>query len=116
MHHALRTAVLLLALVAGPALAAEDTTWWSLRPLTLPTPPAAAPAGFDNWARTPIDRFILARLHEKGLEPAPEADRRTLLRRLTFDLLGLPPTPEEVEAFAADLAPDAYEKVVERLL
>lgn len=64
----------------------------------------------------PIDRFILTRLELEGLKPAPEADRRTLIRRLSFDLLGLPPTPEEVDAFVNDPAPDAYEKLVDRLL
>src|SRR5262249_25791681 len=64
----------------------------------------------------PIDRFILARLEAVGLKPAPEADRRTLARRLSLDLTGLPPTPKEVEAFVADAAPDAYEKYVERLM
>src|SRR5262249_32815067 len=68
------------------------------------------------WPRTPIDRFILAKLEAKGLAPSPEADRRTLLRRVTFDLVGLPPTPEEVEAFVHDRSPDAYEKVIDRLL
>ncbi len=65
---------------------------------------------------TPIDRFLLAKLEAKGLKPAAEADRRTLIRRLTFDLIGLPPKPEEVEAFVADSSPDAYEKLVDRLL
>jgi hypothetical protein len=68
------------------------------------------------WAREPLDRFILARLEAEGLKPSPEADRVALLRRVTFDLTGLPPTPAEVEAFLADRSPDAYEKVVDRLL
>jgi hypothetical protein len=68
------------------------------------------------WAREPIDRFILARLEAERLKPSPEADRVTLLRRVTFDLTGLPPTPAEVDAFLADRSPDAYEKVVDRLL
>ncbi len=68
------------------------------------------------WARTPIDRFILAKLEEKGLKPAAPADRRTLLRRATYDLIGLPPTPEETAAFINDKSPNAYEKVVDRLL
>ena len=68
------------------------------------------------WVASPIDAFILDRLEDKGLAPSPPADRRTLLRRVTFDLTGLPPTPEEVEAFEADASPDAFEKVVDRLL
>src|SRR5581483_2421045 len=65
---------------------------------------------------TPIDRFIVARLEEEGLAPSPPADKRTLLRRLSFDLIGLPPTPAELDAFIADHGPDAYEKQVDRLL
>jgi hypothetical protein len=105
----------------GPAAASSSQsqktgrTWWSLRPITNPTVPRLS-AEESAWARTPIDAFIVARLREKGLEPAPEADRRTLIRRLSFDLLGLPPTPEEVAAFLADRAPDAYERLVDRLL
>ena len=63
-----------------------------------------------------IDRFIRARLAPEQLEPAPEADRRTLIRRLSFDLIGLPPTPDEVDAFVNDIRPDAYERLVDRLL
>jgi hypothetical protein len=88
-------------------------TWWSLRPLNRPPLPAISnPA----WARTPIDAFILAKLEEKGLAPSPPADRRTLIRRVCFDVIGLPPTPEEIEAFVNDSAPDAYEKLIDRLL
>jgi hypothetical protein len=68
------------------------------------------------WVRNPIDRFILADLEKRGLQPAPEADRRTLARRLSLDLIGLPPAPAEVEAFVNDKAPDAYEKYVDRLM
>src|SRR5262249_30602846 len=66
--------------------------------------------------RTPIDAFVIAKLREKGLRPAPEAERRTLIRRLSFDLTGLPPAPDEVTAFVNDPATDAYEKLVDRLL
>ncbi len=66
--------------------------------------------------QNPIDAFIFSRLEQKGILPSPEADRRTLLRRLTLDLIGLPPTPQELQAFLADRSPDAYEKVVDRLL
>ena len=69
-----------------------------------------------KWVVSPVDAFILARLEQNGLAPSPAADRRTLLRRATFDLIGLPPTPEEIVAFEQDGAPGAYEKVVERLL
>jgi hypothetical protein len=86
---------------------------WSLRPVKRPALPAVKAAA---WCRNPIDRFILAKLEAKGLAPAPQADRRTLLRRVTFDLIGLPPTPQEVDAFLADRSAHAYEKVVDRLL
>jgi hypothetical protein len=87
--------------------------WWSLQPVGHPAPPAVER---DDWPRNAIDRFILARLESKGLEPAPEADRRVLIRRLSFDLTGLPPAPEEVARFVADSDPRAYEKLVDRLL
>jgi mono/diheme cytochrome c family protein len=69
-----------------------------------------------GWVRNPVDAFILARLEREGLSPSPEADRATLIRRVTLDLTGLPPTPAEVDAFLSDPAPDAYEKLVDRLL
>ncbi len=90
----------------------EAKTWWSLLPLNRPSVPNET----SSWIRTPIDAFILAKLREKGLEHSPEADRRTLIRRLTYDLHGLPPSPEDVDAFVADNSPDAYEKLVDRLL
>ncbi len=86
---------------------------WSL---ITPQRPLLPEVGKDARPGNAIDRFILARLAHEGLQPAPEADRRTLIRRLSFDLLGLPPAPEEVDAFVADSAPDAYEKLVDRLL
>jgi hypothetical protein len=86
---------------------------WAWRPVRPQAPPAVKDAG---WPRGPVDRFLLARLEEKGLAPAPDTDRRTLLRRLSFDLIGLPPTEEEVEAFVGDPSPRAVEKVVDRLL
>jgi hypothetical protein len=85
---------------------------WAFQPLNRAKPLADS----SGWARNDIDRFILAELQAKGLKPSPEADRRTLIRRVTLDLTGLPPTPEEVEAFAADSTKTAYEKVVDRLL
>lgn len=69
-----------------------------------------------RWAANDIDRFILSKLEERGLQPSPAADRRTLIRRATFDLLGLPPMPEEIEAFLNDRAPGAFERVIDRLL
>jgi hypothetical protein len=91
----------------------ERAQHWSFQPLR----GAALPEVKDNgWPRTPIDRFILAGLEARGLRPGPEADRRTWLRRVTFDLIGLPPTTAEIAAFLADRSPEAYEKVVDRLL
>ncbi len=81
-----------------------------------PKRPSLPATKMQGWARNGIDHFILARLEKEGWKPSPEADRRTLIRRLTLDLLGLPPTPQEVDAFVNDTAPNAYEKVVDRLL
>jgi hypothetical protein len=86
---------------------------WSLKPISEAVPPSVRP---NDWIRNPIDRFVLATLEASGGAPAREADRRTLARRLAFDLTGLPPAPEEVDAFVVDRAPDAYERFVERLL
>lgn len=99
----------------GAAGSADGFDWWSLRPLARPLAPVLAPEDAAR-ARNPVDAFVLAKLREKGLPPSPEADRRTLIRRLSFDLIGLPPTPAEIVAFAADPAPDAYEKLVDRLI
>jgi len=86
---------------------------WSLKKPDRPTPPVVQNR---DWLRNPIDAFVLAKLESVGLKPAEEADRRTLARRLSFDLIGLPPTPDDVEAFVADPSPDAYEKYVDRLM
>ena len=86
---------------------------WSFLP---PKRPAISAVKNGEWVRNAIDNFVLARLEKDGLAPSPEADRRSLIRRVTYDLTGLPPTPEEVEAFVADASSDAYEKVVDRLL
>lgn len=86
---------------------------WSFIP---PKRPAIPSVRNQAWAKNPIDSFILSRLEREGLEPSPETDRRTLIRRVTFDLTGLPPTPGEVDAFLNDHSPNAYEKVVDRLL
>jgi hypothetical protein len=81
-----------------------------------PKRPTVPPTKDQQWARTPIDRFILSRLEKEGLKPSEEADKPALIRRVSYDLTGLPPTPNEVTAFVADVSPNAYEKVVDRLL
>jgi hypothetical protein len=86
--------------------------WAFVKPNRPPLPTVKNP----RWVRNPIDHFILARLEQEGLQPSPEADKATLIRRATLDLTGLPPTPAEVEAFLADTSPDAYEELVDRLL
>ena len=78
--------------------------------------PSRRPSRTRTWVRNPIDAFVLAGLEARGLQPTPPADKATLLRRVTFDLIGLPPTPDEIDAFLNDESPDAYEKVVDRLL
>jgi Protein of unknown function (DUF1553)/Protein of unknown function (DUF1549) len=101
----------ILLSATGSVLAAEKP--WPYYPPTRPPVPAVkTPA----WVRNPVDAFILAKLEAQALSPAPEADRATLLRRVTFDLVGLPPEPAEVQAFVNDPDPDAYEKAVARLL
>ncbi len=91
----------------------EHRAYWAFQPLKAAAPPEVKNAA---WARTGIDRFVLARLEREGLTPVPAADKRTLLRRVTLDLTGLPPTPDEIDAFLADASPGALEKVVDRLL
>ncbi|MEZ6013595.1 MAG: DUF1553 domain-containing protein [Planctomycetota bacterium] len=95
----------------------EWRDFWAYTPLADPVPPAETrlPDGAE-WSAHPIDRFVLAGLSAAGLTPSPRADRRTLIRRVSLDLVGLPPTPEEVAAFLDDDAPDAWEKVIDRLL
>jgi hypothetical protein len=92
---------------------AEYKTHWSFIPPTSPPPPKVKRT---DWLRTPIDAFILAKLEAAGLSPSPEADRYTLARRVSLDLVGLPPTPAELDAFVNDPSPDAYERYVDRLL
>jgi hypothetical protein len=114
LPRAARRLVLLVALMTGPAACAADGRGaWPLVPLHRPAVPGIRDR---TWVRNPIDAFVLARLEAAGLGPAPQADRLTLLRRVTFDLTGLAPTPEEVAAFVADDRPGAYERVVDRLL
>jgi Protein of unknown function (DUF1553)/Protein of unknown function (DUF1549)/Planctomycete cytochrome C len=94
----------------------QDVAWWSLQPVKRPPVPTVASPELRNWPRNSIDCFVLDRLLDKGLRPSPQADRRALIRRVTFDLIGLPPTPDEIEAFLSDAGSVAYENVVDRLL
>ncbi|MBC7965071.1 MAG: DUF1549 domain-containing protein, partial [Fuerstia sp.] len=87
--------------------------WWSLQPLRSPQPPTTTRPG---WTSNPVDAFVDAKLHEAGLAPSIEGDKRTLIRRLSFDLLGLPPTPDEINAFLTDTSDRAYENLVDRIL
>jgi len=118
-----RTAVAALTLLAGSSLlisaeaehkfTSAQRKYWALQPVAKPAPPAVKNKA---WARNPIDAFILAKLEEKKLRPAPKADKITLIRRASLDLTGLPPRPEDVDAFLADRSPKAFEKVIDRLL
>ncbi|HND53711.1 MAG TPA: DUF1549 domain-containing protein, partial [Pirellulaceae bacterium] len=116
---------------APPVFSPEEKSFWAyqvVREPPLPTIPPlptlpkvepmskAAKASYEQWLKSPVDRFVLQKLDERRLAPAPQADKLTLLRRATFDLTGLPPSSEEVEAFVADDSPQAFEKVVNRLL
>jgi mono/diheme cytochrome c family protein len=94
----------------------QGAKWSAHWAFVAPTRPARPKVKDGAWPREPLDRFILARLEAKGLRPSPEADKVTLIRRVTLDLTGLPPTPAEVDAFLADRSPEAYERVVDRLL
>jgi mono/diheme cytochrome c family protein len=86
---------------------------WAFKPIRKQVIPAV---GNTNWVANPIDAFVLAKLESNGMKPSPPTDKRTLIRRATYDLIGLPPTPEEVDAFVNDTSPDAYAKVIDRLL
>jgi hypothetical protein len=103
----------------GAVTAAAPYDWekakqhWSFRPVQDPAPPRVLPG---EWSRTAIDRFVKAKLDTQKLAPQPRASKLALIRRVTYDLIGLPPTPEEVDAFLKDLSPHAFEKVVDRLL
>jgi hypothetical protein len=98
---------------AGGAVVRARSNHWSFQPIQRPTPPEVRQRA---WVRNDIDRFVLARLEKEQIEPSPEADRVTLIRRLSFDLLGLPPSPREVDDFLHDKRPDAYERLADRLL
>ncbi|MGE3316057.1 MAG: DUF1553 domain-containing protein [Planctomycetaceae bacterium] len=99
----------------GVILKERREEWWSLLPIVRPPVPSLHQDDLSR-VRTPVDAFILSALRQKGLAPSPEADRRTLIRRLTFDLHGLPPTPDEIATFVNDSRPDTYERLVDRLL
>jgi len=92
---------------------AEGRKFWSYQPVKDPPLPAVR---HKDWVKNPIDNFVLAKLEEKRLSPGADASKRTLIRRATFDLIGLPPTPDEIAAFLKDSSPDAFAKVIERLL
>ena len=87
--------------------------WWAWQPLVRPEVPSVEDS---DWVRTPVDAFVLAKLEDAGIEPAPAADRRTLIKRVSYDLTGLQPTPEDVEAFVTDPRPDAYERMIDGYL
>src|SRR5205085_2242909 len=91
---------------------ADSKDFWSFKKPVQPPVPVVK----GDWAKSPIDAFIEEKLSASGLQPAGQADKRTLIRRATFDLTGLPPTPQDVAAFEADNSPDAFEKVLDRLL
>lgn len=101
------------AIRANGVITEEDRQFWSFRPIENPPLPSMTDV---DWPRGPIDLFVLKRLEEEDLAPVPEADRRTWIRRATFDLLGLPPDEEDVAAFVVDQREDAYQRVVDRLL
>src|SRR5262249_15008003 len=101
------------SLASGFAITDADRRYWAFQPITRPPVPDFGPAlGVQN----PIDQFVLAKLNAKGRSFAAPVDRSTLIRRVTFDLTGLPPTPEEVNTFVRDESTDAYERLVGRLL
>ena len=99
--------------IAETPISATDRDHWAFEPLKTPSLPDVKDA---TWCRTPIDRFILAKLEEDGLTPMPAASRRTLLRRVMFDVTGLPPSPAQIDAFLADTRPDAWEQFIDELL
>jgi hypothetical protein len=104
---------------AGTGDAPKGVDWqaaqshWAFQPIARPVPPAV---NDESWIQSPIDRFVLSRLESEGMRPAPSADKQTLIRRATFDLTGLPPTVEEVDAFLADQSPDSFARVIDHLL
>jgi mono/diheme cytochrome c family protein len=108
-----QTAAAASPVVPGRAITPQQRSYWAFQPIRNPEVPAVRHA---DRVRTPVDAFIFARLEREGLEPAPEASKVDLVRRVTYDLTGLPPTPGEIDAFVRDAAPDAYERLIDRLL
>src|SRR5437868_9944423 len=102
-----------VALFAAETFTQRQRDFWSFQKVKDQAPPAVRDTA---WAKNAIDRFVLARLESKGLRPSPPADKATLLRRASFDLTGLPPTPAELQAFLADNSPPAFEELADRLL
>src|SRR5689334_17442426 len=94
---------------------AAEHKHWAFQPRTHPAVPTFQLVAEQKWVKTPVDAFVLARMKREGLEPSPVADRNTLIRRLSLDLTGLPPTPSEIRQFVND-RPEAWEKAVDRLL
>ncbi len=107
--------VVTAAVLSGtqPQTGRADEPHWAFHPLELPLIPECSD---DNWARNPIDRFVRARLDQEGIAPSSETERRTLMRRVSLDLIGLPPTAQDLSAFLSDDDPAAYERLIERLL
>lgn len=107
---------ILWVMLGGSVFAKEfsqaDREWWAFLPVTK----LAVPTVGTGWALNELDHFVARKLETQNLSPAKEADRRTLIRRLSFDLTGLPPSPEQLAEFLTDRSPDAYEKLVDRLL
>jgi len=106
----------LLTQAASEEYTAAERRHWAFQPVVRPQAPAFTLAADKTWARNPVDAFVLARLQKEGLRPAPAATRATWLRRVYYDLIGLPPSPEQIKAFESDRSAGAFEKVVERLL
>ena len=102
-----------IQLVQAEEVAQEEEALWAFQPLSNPNTPEVEA---EEWVRNPIDAFVLGKLEKSGLEPTSEADRQTLIRRASLDLIGLPPTPNEVADFVNDPRSDAYERLIDRLL
>lgn len=108
--------VILLGAWSDDALAGDAADWWSFRKPVRPAVPRSEDLRHTDRVRNPIDAFVLRKLEERGLSPAPIADRHTLVRRAYFDLLGVPPTPEQVTKFVNDPSADAWRNLIDELL